>query len=179
MVTKEILGIRFGGGTFLGTIDGEPRLIIPRQGVEISTTDADGVTTFHDSVIANTANIAFDSAWPAAAVILAEGVATPSTSSTITVGSWTFWTLATWADPGYVPIPMVFDHNGIFGPTSDARWGYDLDASPIPGTESIVPNVLHTAVNRTTLAVAQGNLYNNVTRPARSLQYVIFGMPAL
>lgn len=171
-------GVRFGGGTLLGTLDDTPRLIIPRAGVEIVTTDAAGASTIHAGVIADTSKIAFDSAWSGAATVLAAGVAVPG-GATLTVGSWTFWTLATWADPGYVPVALVFDHNGTFGPTSDAQWGYDSLPSPIPGTDAIPSNVLHTAINRTTLAVAQGNLYAGVAPPARALQYVVLGVSAL
>lgn len=179
MTESMFKGIRFGGGTLIGLLDDAPRIIIPRAGVEIVTEDGSGTKTILTDVIADTAQIAFDSDWVGTATILARGVATPSQTNKMIIGGWTFGVLATWSDPGYVPVPMIFDHGAGFGPTSDAQWGFSSLGTAIDGTDAVQNNVLHTAVDRTRLAVTQGNLYNGTTIPARSLQYVVLGISAL
>lgn len=177
MTTSEFKGLRFGGGTLLGLLDGVARLVIPRAGENLVTTDADGVNTLHTSVLNDTSKIAFDSAWSGAATILAQGVATPSTTNRITVGAWSFGVLATWPDPGYVPVPLIFDQGGIFGPSWDGQWVFDNQ--PTIDTYEAYSNVIHTAVTRSSVGVVQRNLYNGTVIPNRAMQYIILGVSAI
>lgn len=167
-------GITMGETALMGVLDGVPRLIVARPGNSIVTTDANGTRRLHLEVISDNSKIAFDSAWVDMPRVIAEGTTTCDTSNKVDG----YALIATFADPGFVPIALLNMRGGPIEARETFEWGGNQTQTP-PGIQYATSNRLVTRVDRTSVRVRLGNPFNGYWYPTDSIHYIVLGAPVI